>query len=145
METNERVSPEQASAALAAVRHSRAQVALGGYPAWYWVTTAACLAAVPATMLLPTWWVLPAAVLTSALLIAVTSAAARARGIRENCVRTALTPRDRAVLYGPAAVLMLASGAAYKAASWVPAAAAVLIFLLFAATGLILGTRASRA
>jgi hypothetical protein len=39
---------------------------------------------------------------------------------------------------------MLASGAASKVASWAPAAAAVLIFLLFAATGLILGTRAAR-
>jgi hypothetical protein len=55
-----------------------------------------------------------------------------------------MTCRDVVVLYGPAAVMMLAGAAGSKLASWPPAVAAALVFLLFAGTGLTLSARAAR-
>ena len=52
--------------------------------------------------------------------------------------------RDRIVLYGPAAVVILASAAGSKFASWPPVVAAVLLFTLFVGTGLTLSARAAR-
>jgi hypothetical protein len=52
--------------------------------------------------------------------------------------------RDRLILNGPPAVLIIAGAAGSKFASWPPTAAAALIFLLFAGTGLTLSARAAR-
>jgi hypothetical protein len=51
METHGSISTAEASAALAQVRGSRARVAWSGYPAWYWLASAAGLAALPFTLL----------------------------------------------------------------------------------------------
>jgi hypothetical protein len=79
----------------------------------------------------------------SAALAAVAYAASRARGVCEGWTSTAMT-RDRLILNGPPAVLIIAGAAGSKFASWPPTAAAALIFLLFAGTGLTLSARAAR-
>jgi hypothetical protein len=144
METNEPIGAAEASAALAAVRQSRARVAWGGYPAWYWPATGAAMGALPYAVQLPGWEVLVAAAAVAVVLVTAAHAASRARGVCEGWTGTALTHRDRLILNGPPAVLIIASAAGSKFASWPPAAAAVLVFLLFAGTGLTLSARAAR-
>ena len=112
METDEPIGADEAAAALASVRHSRARVAWSGYPAWYW------------------------------LVVMATRAACRARGVCEGWARSAITRRDRAVLYGPATAVIFTSGLTSRTAAWPSAVAAVLVFLLFAGTGLALSARA---
>jgi hypothetical protein len=146
METYGPIDVDEASEALAAVRHSRTRVAWGGYPAWYWLITGACLGALSYAMLLPRLWALAGAALLGGLLITVDHAASRARGVCEGWIHTARTHRDGIVLGGPAAVVMLAGAAAAKLAPgpWLPAVTAVLVSVLFAGTGLTLSARAAR-
>jgi len=144
METHGSISPHEASAALASVRRSRARVALSGYPAWYWLATGACLGAMSYAMLLPYWWVVAITPVLAALLVTVTYAASRARGVCEGWVRNAMPLRDKVVLYGPAAILILANGFASKFVAWSSIVAAVLVFGLFAGTGLTLSARVAR-
>jgi hypothetical protein len=147
METYERIDANEAAAALASVRHSRMRVAWSGYPAWYWITTGACLGAGSYAVLLPGWRALAVSAVVAALLVVTAHAASRARGVCEGYTRSAMTWRDRAVLSGPAAAVMLAGAAASKFAAWpawAPIVAAVLVFALFAGTGLTLGARAAR-
>jgi hypothetical protein len=147
METYEPINADEASAALASVRHSRTRVAWSGYPSWYWLTTGACLGALSCTMLLPGWWDLAISAVLAVLWVMVTRAACRARGVCEGWTRSAMTRRDTVVLGGPAAVVVLASAIASKFASWPPwspAVAAALVFMLWAGTGLTLSARAAR-
>jgi hypothetical protein len=144
METNEPIDADEASAALAAVRHSRARVAWGGYPAWYWIGTGACLGALTYASLLPGWWSLVISAVIAVLLVTVARAASRARGVCEGWTGNAMKGRDVVVLYGPPALVMLAGGAASKYASWSSIVAAVLLFVLFAGTGLALSARTAR-
>jgi hypothetical protein len=144
METYGPVGADEASAALAAIRQSRARVAWAGYPAWYGLTTGAAMGALPYVPQLPVWSVLPVSVVIAAVLVTATYTASRARGVCEGWTRTAMTHRDRLILNGPPAVLVLAGAAGSKVASWPPVAAAVLVFLLFAGTGLTLSARAAR-
>jgi hypothetical protein len=147
METYEPIEADEAAAALASVRHSRMRVAWSGYPAWYWLTTGACLGTASYAVLLPGWRAMAISAAAAALLVMAARAASRARGVCEGWTRSAMTWRDRAVLSGPAAVVVLASAAASKFAAWppwVPVVAAVLVFMLFAGTGLTLSARAAR-
>lgn len=144
METNEPIDADEASAALAAARHSRTRVAWGGYPAWYWLTTGAAMGALPYALQLPGWRALAVSAVLAVVLVTAAHAASRARGVCEGWTRTAMTHRDRLVLNGPPAVLILAGAAGSKFASWPPIAAAVLVFVLFAGTGLTLSARAAR-
>jgi hypothetical protein len=150
METNGSISTDEATAALASVRESRTRVAWCGYPAWYWLTTGAGLGALTYAALLPGWATMAISVLIGVLLIGVAHAASRARGIREGCVcvRGAMTRRDRLVLGGPAALMIIVSAAAAEIAGWPSLwpsiVAAVLVGVLFAGTGLILSARAAR-
>ena len=144
METFGSVDADEASAALESVRRSRTRVAWSGYPAWYWLTTGACLGAESFVTLLPVWGALPILAVIAVLLVMVTLAASRARGVCEGWIRSAMTLRERAVLYGPAAVVILAGAVASKFAFWSPIVAAVLVFMLFAGTGLTLSARAAR-
>lgn len=144
METYEPVNRDEASAALASVRDSRRRVAWSGYPAWYWPATGAALGALSYTIELSGWRAMAASVPIAAVLVTVTLAAGRARGVCEGWAGGAMKQRDRIVLYGPAAIVMLADGAASRFASWPPIAAAVLMFALFAGTGLALSVRAAR-
>jgi hypothetical protein len=144
METKGPIGPDEASAALAAARHSRARVAWGGYPAWYWLTTGAAMGALPYALQLPGWQLLAASAVLAVVLAAAAHAASRARGVCEGWTSTAMTHRDRLILSGPPAVLIIAGAAGSKFASWPPTAAAALIFLLFAGTGLTLSARAAR-
>ena len=144
METIEPVNQEEASAALASIRDSRRRLAWSGYPAWYWPATGAALGTLSYTIELSSWWALAASVSVAAALVTVALAAGRARGVCEGWAAGAVKQRDRIVLYVPAAVVMLAGAAASKVASWTPIAAAVLLFTLFAGTGLTLSARAAR-
>jgi hypothetical protein len=147
METYGPIDADEASAALASVRHSRTRVAWSGYPAWYWLTTGAALGAASYAMRLPAWQALAISAALALLLVMVAHAASRARGVCEGWTRSAMTHRDRVILSGPAAVVVLASAAAPRFASWppwAPAAAAVLVSVLFAGTGLTLSARAAR-
>lgn len=144
METNGPVSADDASAALAAAKQTRARVAWSGYPAWYWLMTGAGLGVLCYAALLPSWWDLAIAPLAGAALFIVARAANRVRGVRERCQRGAMTLRDRAVLGGPAALVMLVGAAASKSASWPLAVPAALAGMMFAGTGLILSARADR-
>jgi hypothetical protein len=144
METLEPVNRDEASEALASIRDSRRRVAWSGYPTWYWPATGAALGALSYTIELSGWWALAASVPVAAVLVAVALAAGRARGVCEGWAVGAVKQRDRIVLYGPAAAVILAGAAASKLASWTPIAAAVLLFALFAGTGLTLSTRAAR-
>jgi hypothetical protein len=147
METYESADATEASAALASVRHSQKRVAWSGYPAWYWLTTGAGLGAASCAMVLPSWQALAISAALVVLLVLVARAASRARGVCEGWTSSAMTYRDRIVLYGPAAVVILASAAAPKFTSWppwAPAVAGALVFLLFAGTGLTLTARAAR-
>jgi len=148
METNGSISTDEATAALASVRQSRIRVAWSGYPAWYWLTMGAGLGALSYAALLPSWWATAISVLIGVLLMGVAHAASRARGIRETCVRGAMTRRDKLLLGGPAALVVIVSSAAAEIAGWPPLwpsiVAAVLVCILFAGTGLTLSARAAR-
>jgi hypothetical protein len=148
VETHGSVDAGQASAALASVRDVRARVAWSGYPAWYWPTTGAALGALSFTTLLSGWPAIAISAGLAVLLVMVARAACRARGVCEGWTRSAMTGREVVVLYGPAALLILVNAVIFKVAPsswpWAPAAAAVLMFLLFAGTGLMLSARATR-
>ena len=148
METYGPVDAEEAAAALAAVRQSRARVAWSGYPAWYWLATGAGLGALSYTALLPGWLATMISVLIAVGLVLVARAACRVRGVCEGWTRNAMARREVVVLYGPAARVILASAAVARYASWsspwLPVVAAVLVFVLFAGTGLTLSARAGR-
>ena len=58
METYEPIDADEAAAALASVRDSRARVAWAGYPAWYWLATGAAFGGMSYAVLLPSWWTL---------------------------------------------------------------------------------------
>jgi hypothetical protein len=147
METNEYVEVDQAKEALASVRASRAKVAWSGYPAWYWLGTGAGLGALSVTALLPYWWTMGITVVVGALLVGVARAAGRVRGVREGWACGPMSRRDSLILYGPPALLILAGAATAKATgwsfAWTSGVAAVLVFVLFAGTGLTLGARAA--
>jgi hypothetical protein len=144
METVDPVNRDEASAALASVRDSRWRVAWSGYPAWYWPATGAALGALCYTIELSGWRAMAASVPIAAALVTVALVAGRARGVCEGWAVGAVKQRDRIALYGPAAVVMLAGAAASKLVTWAPIAAGVLLFALFAATGLTLSARAAR-
>jgi hypothetical protein len=146
METYEPIDADEAAAALASVRDSRARVAWAGYPAWYWLTTGSGLGAMSYAVLLPSWWALAIPAALGIVLVVAARGACRARGICEGWTG-AMTWRDMLTLYGPMAVVILASAAASKVTAWSPwppAVGAVLVFLLFAGTGLTLTARATR-
>jgi hypothetical protein len=144
METHEPVSADEAMVALAAARSSRAQVAWANWPMWYWFATGAGLGAATAGILLPDGWDLAMGGAVVVLLFAVGRAASRARGICEGCVSSAMTLRETFVLYGPATLIAVGSAFAAKAVWWAPIVFAVLVFAVFAGTGLVLGGRATR-
>ena|SRR5436190_1914346 len=144
METQEPISAAAASAALVSVRHSRTRVAWAGYPAWYWYANGAGLAALSSATLLPTWLGLVGIVVVAGFLLRVNIAAGRTRGVCESWTRSAMRWWEVVALYGPVAVLLLAGAVGAKYAWWPPAAASVLVFLLFAGTGLKLSARAAR-
>lgn len=147
METNGSIDVAEASAALASVRHSRARVAWGGYPAWYWLATGAGLSLGTVALLLPYWWGLAVAGVVAVALVKVAHVAGRARGVCEGWVRSAMTWREGLVLHGPTALVVLASAVASRLAVWSPwlsIVAAVLVFGLFTGTGLTLSARAAR-
>lgn len=144
METYGAVNRDEAAAALASIRDSRRRVAWSGYPAWYWPATGAALGALSYTIELSGWQAMAASVAISAALVTVTLAAGRARGVCEGWAGGAVKQRDRIVLYGPAAVVLLAGAVASKFASWAPIAAAVLLFTLFVGTGFTLSARTAR-
>lgn len=148
METNEPISAGEAAAALAEAKRARTRVAWSGYPAWYWLMTGASLGALSYTTLLPGWQATAFSVLIAAVLVLVARAACRVRGVCEGWTRGAMTHRDAVVLYGPAALVILASAAVSKVAvwssPWPPIVAAVVVGVLFAGTGLALSARADR-
>jgi hypothetical protein len=146
METYEPIGADEAAAALASVQDSRARVAFAGYPPWYWLATGAGLGAMSYAVMMPSGWSVAALAAIGVVLIAVARAACRARGICEGWVG-AMTLRGMLTLYVPVAVTILASAAASKVTAWSPwpaAAGAVVVFLLFAGTGLALTARAAR-
>lgn len=148
METHGSIDADEAAAALASVRQSRTRVAWSGYPAWYWIATGSGLAALAPMMLLSTWLVMPAAVAIAALLVVAPRVAGQARGVREGWACSPMTFRERAALYGPAALVLVASAVAVKLAPgsspWPPIAAAALIFILIAGRGMLGSARAAR-
>jgi len=148
METHGSIDADEAAAALASVRQSRTRVAWSGYPAWYWIATGAGMGALAPMMLLSGWPVLVAAAAIAALLVVAPRAAGRARGVREGWACGAMTFRESAALYGPAALVILASAATVKLAPWSspwpPIAGAVGIFVLIAARGILGSSRAAR-
>lgn len=144
METSGSISADEASAALTSVRRSRTRVAWSGYPAWYWLTSGAGLSVGTAAILLPDWWGLAIAAVVVVGLVRVAHAASRARGVCEGWIRGAMTWRDGVVLYGPAFVVIFANSVVSRFAWWSSIVAAVLVFLLFAGTGLTLSARAAR-
>ncbi|HEY3610572.1 MAG TPA: hypothetical protein VGL06_23925 [Pseudonocardiaceae bacterium] len=148
METNGLISAAEASAALTSAKQTRARVAWTGYPAWYWLTTAAGLATTPFVVLLPDWWDLAAGLPLVALLFLVAVRASRVRGVCEGWTGTAMRWWEMGLLYGPPVVLIFANAVVYRFALWSPilaaAATAVLIFALFAGTARRLSARATR-
>jgi hypothetical protein len=146
METYGPIGADEAAAALASVQDSRARVAYAGYPAWYWLATGAGLGAMSYAVMMPSGWSVAVLAAVGVVLIAVARAACRARGICEGWVG-AMTLQGMIILYVPAAVVILVSAAASKVAAWSPwpaAAGALVVFLLFAGTGLALTARADR-
>jgi hypothetical protein len=144
METSGSISSEEASAALASVAKSRARVLWGGYPAWYWLVTGACIGAMSYSTVLPDWWVLAASVVIAAVLVVVARAASRARGVCEGWTRRAMTRRDAVMLYGPVAFLIIVNAVVTKFVWWWPILGAVLVCGLFAGIGLTRSARAAR-
>ncbi|TDV35913.1 hypothetical protein [Actinophytocola oryzae] len=144
METDGPVSVAEASAALAAVERSRARVAWTGYPRWYWLATAAGLAALPVMVLLPVWLGLVSCVVVTLVLLRLVVAASRARGVCEGWTGGAMRWWEVSVLYGPAVVVAVAGGLTVRLAWWSPVVAAVVVFASFAGTGLASSARAGR-
>jgi hypothetical protein len=142
METHGSVSVDEASVALAAVERSRSRVAWSGYPAWYWLATGAGLGALTYVTTRSGWWNLAIPVV-GVFLILVARAASKARGVCEG-LGSAMRPLEVLVLYGPAVALMLADAFVSKSVSWAPIPVAVLVFAVFAGTGLALGASAGR-
>lgn len=141
METRKSISADEASEALASIRQSRSRVAWRGFPAWYWIITGACLGGLAYALELPGWWDAAIAPVIAVVLIVVARAASRIRGVCEGWTHGAMTLRDSVVLYGPAAVLIMASAVVAKFVPWSSIVAAVLIFVLFAGTGLAMSAR----
>lgn len=100
METHGRISAAEASAALASVRRSRTRVAWTGYPAWYWLATAAGLAALPLATLVPDWLGIVGVAVVAALLVRLAIVASRNRGVCEYWTRSAMRLREAALLWG---------------------------------------------
>jgi hypothetical protein len=144
METHGSISAAEASAALASVQQSRTRVAWAGYPQWYWLTTAAGLAALSFATRGPVWLGLAGVAVVTVLLLMVVVAASKARGVCEYPTRSAMRWWEVTVLYGPATAVLLAGAAASRSAWWTTTATAVLVFVLFAGTGLTLSARAAR-
>jgi hypothetical protein len=144
METYEGISPDEAAEALAAAERSRARVAWSGYPWWYWLTTGAGMGLATYAVGQQGWWGPAIAAVIAVSLVYVAYAAARARGVCVGWVRGAMTTRDWAVLYGPATLVIVASSAGSRFASWPPVVGAVLVFGLFAGTGLAQSARTPR-
>jgi hypothetical protein len=147
METNGSINAVEASAALAAVRRSRAHVAWSGYPAWYWLATGAGLSVETVAIPLPGWWGLGIVAVVAVGLVTVAHVAGRVRGVCEGWTRSAMTVREGLALYGPAAVVILADAVAQRLgwwSPWSPIVAAILVFGLFAGVGLTLSARAAR-
>ena len=147
METPGWVDVDEAAAALAAVRRSRARVAWSGYPAWYWFTTGTCLAVGTVAVPLPARWSVAVAAVVVVAVVGLARAASRARGVCEGWVRSAMTWHDALVLYGPAAAVILAGAVVSRFAvwsPWPPFVAAAVVFVLFTGTGLRLSGRAAR-
>ena len=90
METHSSIDAEEAAAALASVQRSRARVAWSGYPAWYWLTTGACLGALMYVTLLPGWLATVLSAGIAVVLGLVARAACRARGVCEGWIRSAM-------------------------------------------------------
>lgn len=141
METGRSISIEEASAALAEVRRSQSLVAWRGYPSWYWLGTGACLGGMANAMVLPGGWDLAVAAVIGVVLIVMTHAASRVRGVCEGWFHGARPFADRILLAGPAAFVMVAGAFAAKFAAWAAVVAGVLIFVLFAGTGLAMSAR----
>lgn len=147
METNGSISADEASAALASARSTRARATWGGYPAWYWLATGAGLAMATLAVLLPDWAYLALSAVVAVSLVYVVRAAGRARGVCEGWMRRGMTRPEALVLYGPAIVVILANGFVARYGTWLPWApivAAVLVFALFVGAGLTLTARAAR-
>lgn len=145
METNGGpIDASEASAALAAVRHSRAIVAWSGYPRWYWLAMGAVMAAMCYPVLLPGEWTLAVSAVFGAALIAVAYSVGRARGVCEGWMNKARTRREMFILSGPMAIVVIANGFVSKFVPWSSMVAAVLEFTLFAGAGLLLSARAVR-
>jgi hypothetical protein len=148
METHGPIDAEEAAAALASVRESRARVAWSGYPVWYWLTTGAALGALMYMTLRPGWLATVLSAGIAVVLVPVARAACRARGVSDCWTRSAMSRPAAIVLYGPVALVILASAAVARFASWSSPwpsiVAAVLVGVLFAGTGLTLSARADR-
>lgn len=119
-------------------------MAWSGVPRVVLADDGAALGALCYTIQLPGWWAIAASVPIAAALVMVAHAASRARGVCEGWVNRAMPPRDRIVLYVPAAGAILVGAAGSKFASWPAIVAAVPLFTLFAGTGLTLSARAAR-
>jgi hypothetical protein len=144
METNGSISVDEASAALASARRSRARVAWSGYPKWYWLATGAGLGVMSYATFLPDGWDYAVVLAVAVILVLVARAASQVRGINEGCVRTTMRVRDMVLLYAPPTVLILGDAILSKFVSWSPIPGSVLVFLLFAGTGLTASARAAR-
>jgi hypothetical protein len=147
METNGPIDVDEAAAALASVRRSRARVAWSGYPTWYWLATGTCLGIGTVAILFPLWGSLLTAIAVAVALVRVAHLAGRARGVCEGWVRAAMTWRDVLVLYGPAVVVILTCAVMSRLdlwSPWPPIVGAVLAFVLFTGAGLTLSARAAR-
>ena len=119
-------------------------MAWAGYPAWYWLLSGAGLGAVAYLIMSPSNWELLGAAAVAVLLVVVTRAASRVRGICEGHFRSAMTLREKLLLSGPAALVIVAGAFASTFVGWAPAVAATAVFALYAGTGLALGARADR-
>jgi hypothetical protein len=144
METQGTVGPAEASAALASVQQSRTRVAWIGYPTWYWLGTAAGLAALPFATLVPDWLGLAGVAAVAVLLIRLTLTASRARGVCEHPLRSAMRWWEVTALYGPATAALLVGALVQRSAWWSSVATSVLVFVLVAGTGVALSARAAR-
>src|SRR5262249_10836730 len=96
METNARISPEEASAALAMARDSRARAAWAGFPAWYWLGRAAGFGGAAYLILRPVSWELAVMAVIAVSLVALTRAASRVRGAAGVALADAAHPAGRA-------------------------------------------------
>lgn len=144
METHGPISAAEASAALASVEGSRTRVAWAGYPTWYWIASAAGLALLPFATVLPEWLGLLGTAVAAVMLLGLAVVAGRVRGVCEFPTRSAMRWPEVALLYGPTLVLLFAGAMGARFVWWAPVAAAVLVFVLFAGTGLRLSARAAR-